>query len=157
MKALSIKPIHAARIASGEKTIELRSRRTHYRGPLLICFCQPDGHARCIVDVIGCRPATPADSTAACYAIEPGAKLFAWELANVRQVKPFPVKGKQGFIDVALPCTACKGTGYVTVRNPRLMSASALQYGADHEEVACFACQGTGEEPTALAINQPLL
>jgi len=36
MKALSVKQPWANKIASGEKTIEVRTWYTHYRGPLLI-------------------------------------------------------------------------------------------------------------------------
>lgn len=40
MKALSVKSPHAQRIALGQKTLEIRSKRTHYRGDLLICVSQ---------------------------------------------------------------------------------------------------------------------
>ena len=43
MKALTVRQPHAQLILLGEKTLELRSWRTHYRGPLLICAgARPD-------------------------------------------------------------------------------------------------------------------
>ena len=98
---------------AGLKVIELRSRRTHYRGPLLICSslgaCKeciedwgdgPRGVALCIVDVVDCRPATSDDDQAACH---PAEGYFAWVLANVRPIEQFPVKGKLSMFDVTLP------------------------------------------------------
>ena len=37
MRALSVRAPWAGLIATGTKTLEVRSRRTHYRGELLIC------------------------------------------------------------------------------------------------------------------------
>ncbi len=54
MRALSVKQPWASLIATGEKTIELRSWRTHYRGPLLIvASARPDRRAD--LDTLGCR------------------------------------------------------------------------------------------------------
>lgn len=114
MKALSVKNPHAHRIATGEKTLEIRSWPTRHRGPVLICVSgRPDRQAMaaasasrlagdgrhlpagvmlCIVDVVGCRPMTAEDAKAACTEFIPG--HFAWELANVRAVKPVPIKGR---------------------------------------------------------------
>lgn len=113
MKALSIRQPWASLIASGRKTIELRSWRTHYRGPLLICsgsrpssawrpedaaVIGPLGVSVCIVDVIDCRLATPDDAHAACT--DPSDGLFAWVLANARATEHRPVKGKLSFFQV---------------------------------------------------------
>ena len=99
MKALSVHQPYANRIASGEKTIELRTRNTSHRGPLLIVAAkegdgEPKGMALAIVDVIDSRPATQADTIAACAPVDPNEK--AWILANVRRITPFPVRGRQG-------------------------------------------------------------
>ena len=40
MKALSVHPVFAMKIFSKEKTIELRTWKTDYRGDLLICSTQ---------------------------------------------------------------------------------------------------------------------
>lgn len=41
------------------------------------------------------------DEPAACCPVYPGA--WAWVLQDVRQVVPFPVKGRLSFYDVTLP------------------------------------------------------
>ena len=79
MKGLSVRQPHAERIASGIKTLEIRSRPTKHRGPLLICASKalpppgdrrfrdlPRGVAICTVEVVGCRPFAPGDARAAC-------------------------------------------------------------------------------------------
>lgn len=115
MKALSVKNPWASLIAHGIKTLEIRSRATKHRGPLLIVSSRgaapelvdfPDhdaarGVALCIVDVINCRPATSADATAAC--IEPPTGSYAWVLSNPRPVETFPVRGQLGLYEVAMP------------------------------------------------------
>ena len=98
MRALSVKPQWASMIESGEKTIELRSRRTLHRGPLLICATQPDGRARCIVNVIDCRPYEPADAKAAASEYRDG--LWAWVLGDVEPVDRVPIRGSLGFFHV---------------------------------------------------------
>ena len=102
MKALTIRQPWASLIAQGDKTIEIRSWRTHYRGPLLITAsgktddpAQPDlprSCTICIVDLVDCRQATDADGAGACN--EPWPDDYAWILANPRPVAELPVKGK---------------------------------------------------------------
>ena len=104
MRALSVREPWASLIASGEKTLEIRSGRTHYRGPLLICATQPSGNALCVADVIDCRPMTPLDCDAARVSFRPG--HFAWVLANVRPIKPFAVRGRRGIFEVIPPSDA---------------------------------------------------
>lgn len=112
MKALSVRQPWASLIASGRKTIELRSRPTRHRGPLLICAAQnadarhvaawtdgPRGVAVCVVEVVDCRPATSADDAAACH---PAAGLWAWVLADPRVITPRPVRGQLAMFDVDL-------------------------------------------------------
>lgn len=105
MKALSVKQPWAELIARGEKTIEVRSKPTKYRGPLLIVSCKrPNvwvtGHAIAVVDLVDCRPMAKADEEAALRERWVGAK--AWVLENPRRVEPVPVTGKQGVYDVDL-------------------------------------------------------
>ena len=98
MKALSVKPQWAAMIADGSKTIELRSRPTKYRGPLLICATQPHGMCVCLVDVVDCRPFERDDATAAQSTYRPG--LWAWVLSGVRRVREVPIRGALNFFNV---------------------------------------------------------
>lgn len=128
LKALSVKSVHALRIALGQKTLEIRSKPTHYRGPLVICVSKksdgpapdkvinllhlgfrsdsgiggplgrPEGHALCVVDVVGWRKMLPGDEADAMHDYVPGA--FVWKLANVRLIEPFPVRGRLSFFEV---------------------------------------------------------
>ena len=103
MKALSIKEPYANMILSGKKTIETRTWRTNYRGPLLICAsAKPNilnaGHAVAFVDLVDCRLMHKTDEVLACCEIYPHAQ--AWILENVRPIKQFKVKGKLGIYEV---------------------------------------------------------
>lgn len=110
MKALSVKSPHAQRIAIGRKTLEIRSRRTHYRGDLLICVSKRAsaglrdyhgaylGHAICVAELYDCRAMLPGDEADACHPFLPG--QFVWKLRNVRIIRPFPVKGQLSMFDV---------------------------------------------------------
>lgn len=55
------------------------------------------GFALCVVDVVGCRQLLPEDEPWSWFYAE---GRFAWELANVRRVRPLPVRGSQGFFRV---------------------------------------------------------
>ncbi len=128
MKGLSVKQPFASLIAAGQKTIETRSRKTEHRGRLLICASkephkgvvllplatptwsacplamrlypafQKFGVALCVVNLIDCRPMTPADEAAACCQYYEGA--WAWVLDNVRPVEQVPVRGQLGLFEV---------------------------------------------------------
>jgi hypothetical protein len=115
MKALSVRNPWATLIERGQKTVELRSKRTRHRGPLLIVstgranmrllrsfgFEKADvgmGQALCIVDVVECRVATPDDVGPACVAPPEGS--YAWVFANARPVQRFPLKGQLSMFDV---------------------------------------------------------
>ncbi len=109
MKALSLKQPWANLVASGKKTLETRKWPTKYRGDVLIVSSkspkiEPTGQALAIVEIVNCRPMTKADESAACCPLYPGA--WAWELRNVRPIKPFPVKGQLSFYEVALPANS---------------------------------------------------
>lgn len=106
MKALSVQQPFADWIASGKKTIETRSRKTRYRGPLLIVSCKYPrfedrlcGYALVIVKLIDCRLMCVDDKEEACVEFQPG--LWAWVFDDrVEVIKPFPVKGKLGIYEV---------------------------------------------------------
>ena len=107
IRALSVRQPFPELIAEGLKTLEIRSRATHYRGPLLIIAGGQwhkegkafwgrlglRGVAVCIVDLVDCRPVTENDSDAACVDCA-GVEGFAWVLANPRRVEPVPMKGQ---------------------------------------------------------------
>lgn len=103
MKAISVKQPWANLIASGSKTIETRLWATPYRGPLLIVSSkspriEPAGYALAVADLVDCRPMMLEDEDAARCAPYPGA--YSWVLANIRRVKPFPVKGQLKLYEV---------------------------------------------------------
>jgi len=105
MKAISLHQPWATMIAGGVKTIETRRWRTRHRGPLVICSSKLPavtghlcGYALCVVDVVGCRPMTVDDENAACCGLYDGA--WAWELVNLRVLRPFAVRGRQGFFEI---------------------------------------------------------
>ena len=105
MKALTVKQPWASLIASGKKTLEVRTWQTSHRVPLLICSSKkpvlgllPVGVSVCIVDVVDCRPMTAEDEAAACFACFDGA--YAWELKNVRAVEHKKVIGRLHIFEV---------------------------------------------------------
>ena len=105
MKALSVKQPWANLIARGRKTIETRTWATTYRGPLLIVSSKrpnipPAGSAVAIAELVDCRPMIKADERAACCDIYPNA--VSWVFEDIRQVRPFPVKGALGVFQCAV-------------------------------------------------------
>jgi ASCH domain-containing protein len=103
VKALSVRAPWAGMIADGRKTLEIRSRRTHYRGELLICESRGGG-AVAVVELVGCRPFAATDDAASggVWATHPEARAhYAWELRLVRRVTSAAIKGRLGFYDVA--------------------------------------------------------
>ncbi|HEY4116292.1 MAG TPA: ASCH domain-containing protein [Byssovorax sp.] len=121
MKALSVKQPWAELIASGRKSIELRTWSRAYRGELLIVsglrfdargaehnVDGPRGVAVCVVDLVDVRVATFGDAGASCYDkidefIRADVTLYAWVLANPRRVAPTAVRGVLGVFNVELP------------------------------------------------------
>lgn len=116
MKALSIKEPWAALIVAGKKTIETRTWRTAYRGPLLIVTSKvldetamrmfsglnipalPLGYAVAIANLIDCRPMQLEDDWAAQCPYH--RQLYAWVLENIEPIAPFPVRGRLRLFDV---------------------------------------------------------
>lgn len=108
MKTLAVRQPWATHIAEGSKTIEVRTWRTAYRGPLLIVASgkplkleNDEGEAEtlptqclvCVVDLIDCRPWLRGEAKAACLD-EWDTGFWGWHLANPRHVRPMPHKGK---------------------------------------------------------------
>lgn len=105
MIALSVHQPFAEWIASGRKTIEVRSWPTPHRGELLIVSTKayrllgpdgnplPSGVAVALVDVLDCRRLTARDSEAAC--VPTGGWAFGLILSNPRRVAPVPIRGAQ--------------------------------------------------------------
>lgn len=119
MKALNLRQPWAEMIANGQKTIETRTWRTKYRGPLLIVASKtkPDdvpeyrpirllrfGKAVAVCVLLDCRPMTKADEKEACFPCEPG--RWAWILDGIGRVDPFPVKGQLGLYNAEMPNTS---------------------------------------------------
>lgn len=107
MKTLAVRQPWATYIAEHTKTIEVRTWRTAYRGPLLVVASgRPHQHADeaghiwtlpaqvqvCIVDLVDVRPMARADEEHAHVAWAPD--LFAWRLANPRHVRPIAHRGQ---------------------------------------------------------------
>lgn len=101
MKALSIHPVFAGLIFSGDKSIEVRSWNTEYRGDLLICSTAKKikdtipGHGLCVVNLADVVPMQKKHCNAACMPqsqFQPG--MYAWLLDDLRIIKPIPIKGK---------------------------------------------------------------
>jgi len=122
MKALSIRQPWASLIAIGKKTIETRTWPTNYRGKLLIVSSKiidknipyrhflelglPLGKAIAIVELVDCRPMRKPDEIRAMCNFYFG--LYAWELENIKRIKPFSVKGKLGLYEVDVEAEQAK-------------------------------------------------
>ena len=97
MKSISIRQPYASLILGGEKTIEIRSWPTKYRGPILIVSSAspkignlPTGQALCIAHILDCRPSRQSDKKLSqCQINQPS---FSWILGEVIKIPPFPVR-----------------------------------------------------------------
>jgi hypothetical protein len=113
VRALCVRQPWASLIATGRKGIELRSWRTHHRGPLVIvASASADREAlrlfpECValrgvtvalVDVLDVRLATPDDAATALR--EPPSGIFAWCLGNVRPLPPRAVRRQLGLYPI---------------------------------------------------------
>lgn len=105
MKALSIRADYAADVFLGDKTIEVRSWKTSYRGDFLVCANREKipgtipGYAICIAELKNIRPLLISDADAALFEPEDFEKhqmneLYAWEIGHVRIINPLPIKGR---------------------------------------------------------------
>lgn len=110
MKALSVRNPYAHLIMVGEKELEFRTWQTDYRGDLLICSsANPKikntimGHALCVVklhEIFEVTKDNYKDFGLEKSDLPDDGKLYAWQLIDVRLIKPFPVKGKLNFFNV---------------------------------------------------------
>lgn len=106
MKCLSVKQPWASLIASGRKTIELRTWFTKYRGPIIICASAspwretqyeigPMGVTICLVNLLDVRRFEVGD----CACIEPGPRDLSWVLERIKVLDLVPVSGRLGLWD----------------------------------------------------------
>lgn len=107
MKALSVRNPYATMIMSDQKPYEFRTWHTDYRGDLLICSSAIpkvintiSGHALCVVRLNDVEEITSKNYKNFGLSEKPDGKMYAWQLTNVRVVKPFAVKGKLNFFEV---------------------------------------------------------
>lgn len=106
MKALSLQPQWAHFVMTGEKTVECRPWKTDYRGDLLICAnakAEPgfiSGYALAVVELVDIEPFSKEHLEDACMEVVPGRPCHAWIFRNLRQIVPFPQKGKFHLFDV---------------------------------------------------------
>jgi hypothetical protein len=126
MRALSWKDPYASLMLHGK--IETRKWKTNHRGPVLICCSKKpyslhaivnisgaeqtqrirkvlgdewpsvNGMAIAIGNLVDCRPMTPEDENACFVKYQPG--LWCHIYKEVKPIKPFPFKGKQGWSNV---------------------------------------------------------
>lgn len=113
MKALSVRQPYAEHIASGRKTIEVRTWYTKHRGPLLIVASArrsgdlPTGCTIAIVDVVDVRRPRDTDFEPAML-LGPDDDLYeesdwCWILKNPRRVEQVPVRGRFKLYEVPEP------------------------------------------------------
>ena len=107
-KALTVKQPYAGLIATGAKTIEVRSKNTNYRGSLVICASQSlviDGYMSgctiATVDLVGVKPLsdfTPYDWDKTRIPKEQQANLtgYGWILENPKRLIEQPTSGQLG-------------------------------------------------------------
>lgn len=112
-KALVVKQPYAEDLATGAKTIEVRSRRTNYRGDVLICSSKSpkippylNGACLALVELYDVKPIsefTPEDWNATRIPIEKRktiTKGYGWLMRNPRRVIEFPVHGQLGLFNL---------------------------------------------------------
>ena len=129
MNALTIKQPFASLVVFGLKTLEIRSRKTHIRGRVLICSSQKpfvggmfnpenvgeyiddaDEYVRRMGNLAVHGYAIGMVDIINCRPMQPNdfkhsfvkytPGMFAWELANPVEIEPFQVTGQLGFFKV---------------------------------------------------------
>lgn len=124
MKAISIRQPYIGLIADEIKLKEIRSKKTNYRGDVLLCasknydkqhleaiiklykkekgyvpvFFELFGKSVCIAEIYDCQPMTEKDADEACIDYKPG--HYSWYLRNIRPVLPKDIKANVGFFEV---------------------------------------------------------
>lgn len=97
-----------------EKTIEVRTRNTNYRGDLLICasakpqlFGRMSGVTCGFVELYDTKPIsefTPEDWVATCIPEKDRPKKgYGWMMRNPRRVVEMPIKGQLGVYNLIVP------------------------------------------------------
>jgi len=123
MKALSIRQPYIGLIADEIKLKEIRSKKTNYRGDVLLCasknydkqhlqaikmlykkekgfvpiFFDLFGKSVCIAEIYDCQPMNESDADEACIDYQPN--MFSWYLRNIRNVIPKDIKANVGFFE----------------------------------------------------------
>lgn len=106
MKALSLTPFWALMVMLHEKTIEVRTWQTDYRGDILICASSRKesggipGKALCVVELTDIEPLREEHLEAALMEEMPDKKSYAWHFENLQWVEPFDVKGQLHLFEV---------------------------------------------------------
>lgn len=112
MRVLTVRQPWASLIASGRKTIEVRSRSTRYRGPVAILAGKgrdpecgstvyPAGVIICVVDLTDCVDLDPSHNRASCLSAIRFAQCighYAWVLRAPRDVRHITARGQLGLI-----------------------------------------------------------
>lgn len=108
MKAISIRNPWATEILNGQKKYEFRTWSTSYRGPLLICSsANPkikgtiSGHALVVATLKNIFLITNKNYRDFSLYRAPAEKCYAWQLTDLKFIKPFTVRGKLSLYDVA--------------------------------------------------------
>lgn len=110
VRLLTVRQPWASLIASGRKTIEVRTWHTSYRGPLVILAGRgrddvadhpvpkdaPSGVLVAVVMLLDVRAWEPGDEGAACVRPDDHAGLFSWVLWSARPVSPVAMRGSLG-------------------------------------------------------------
>lgn len=99
-----------------DKTIEVRTRNTNYRGDVLVCSSakpvdpwgrHPAGITCGLVELYDVKPVeefTPEDWAATCIPEKQRPRTgFGWLMRNPRRVVEMPVKGRLGFYPIVVP------------------------------------------------------
>ena len=118
-KALSVKQPYAGYISTGEKTIDVRSKPTKFRGKLVICASKdgkPEentpgyGCTLALVELYDCKPLselTNKDWEKTKIPKEQIEELkqsqgFGWFLRNPKPINQVPIKGQLGIFNLVL-------------------------------------------------------
>ena len=115
LRALSVRQPWANLIASGEKSVEVRSWSTTHRGDLVICSSttvddrgalihdlntDPCGVTICLVELVNVRPLERGDVGPAMMPDDADLDAYAWVLVQPRRLAPHPVRGALGLFGV---------------------------------------------------------
>jgi hypothetical protein len=131
IKALTIKQPYIDWIRRGQKTLEIRSWKTCYRGDLVLCSAkipariyhgatpQTLGVALCIVTLEEIHPFLPEHAPQSCTFWRDN--LFAWRLKFVTDIHPFPVKGQLGLFNLI------KGANRYDIQPYKIVGTSSME------------------------------